>query len=174
MTNLKRAMVVASVLSQFVVSESAPKVRQASTRSPQEIAATTPTTGTLVVKFNITLGSSLPKGGVINCDASAEVSESSTNTSFFETGEGFAKFVAPVWTCTVTIHYSWLLATPNMDQVSLSETAGIVEARSIAATNANTATVVTTDIRQSDRSGGTLSSVPLTGTTTTETVNFEL
>jgi len=175
MTTLKRALVTACVFSQFISSQSAPKVRRGSTQTPEELSSTVPTTGAFVFRFNITVASPLPKNGIVVCQADADVSESSTNGAFEESAAGFATFVSGhVWTCTATMHYSWPLSTPSMDQVNLNEEASIIEARAVTATNANATTVTTASVRQSARSGGTLASVPLTGSTTVENVSVRL
>ena len=46
---------------------------QGSTLSPEELAALTAVSGTFVFKFTITILSTVPKNGVINCGAEANV-----------------------------------------------------------------------------------------------------
>ena len=46
---------------------------QGSTLSPEELAALTTVSGTFVFKFTITILSTIPKNGVINCGAEANV-----------------------------------------------------------------------------------------------------
>jgi hypothetical protein len=96
-----------------------------------ETAATaiTPTTGTFVVNLTITVKSTdIPSTDVIACTVDASVTEINLMTAsltFF--AEESASVAATSRTatggkCTVTIPYSWRLATPKTDTVTLQYT----------------------------------------------------
>ena len=132
----------------------------------------TPTTGTLVFNFTITLKSTLPKNGIVLCGAGAEVSESTF--SAVESGAGFASLVSgDTYSCTVTIPYSWLLSTPSSDKIALSYKAEIVVGIQISATNGTGNTVMGTSGRASSQTVSSIA-VPVNGATTSETVSVTL
>jgi len=135
------------------------------------LAATTPTTGKFVFNFTITVNSAIPKNGVIGCDASADVFESTTGQFIHESASALATHVSgTTWTCSVSMPYSWVLSTPSTDKATLSYHLAIVEAFQITASNATASTVVAPiPTRESNQNIGSIN-VPLNGSTTTETV----
>jgi hypothetical protein len=95
--------------------------------SPEEAAAITPTTGKFVFNVTITVNSALSTKAVIGCEVAGGVAD-------LTTGE-FSNVVAVTATrtgttakCTLTVPYSWDLATPAKDTVafdlSVSATVG--------------------------------------------------
>lgn len=130
------------------------------------------TTGTLVLKFTITVKSVIPKNSVLGCTASADISE--TGFSADEHGSGVAKLLSgDTYSCTVTIPYSWALSTPASDTIYLEATANIGYGYQVTATNGADATVQPIDYRDSTHSVPSIK-VPATGATTTETITFTL
>jgi hypothetical protein len=99
------------------------------TRTPlsaEEAAAITPTTGKFVFVVTITVSSALSTSAVIGCEVAGGVAD-------LTTGE-FTNIVAVTATrtgttakCTLTVPYSWDLATPAKDTVAfdLSVTASV-------------------------------------------------
>jgi hypothetical protein len=132
--------------------------RSLTQREPRSAAdaAITPTTGTFVFNVTITVSSTAPKGP-ISCFVSASVDDPKEG--------GFTNYVAvpatvtgTTATCKLTIPYEWYLDTPSADKVYLDLSVSTVSATT-----------------KEDYSEGfsapllTLSSVPPSGTTTTET-----
>jgi hypothetical protein len=77
-------------------------------------------TGKFVYSFTITVGSTLPKGDVIQCVGFASTYDSTRGTRYYEQGASLASVSGSTATCTVTIPYSWPLASPGTDTVGLS------------------------------------------------------
>jgi hypothetical protein len=135
-------------------------------------ATTTPTPtlvgGTFVINFKITIKSAISKSSVILCDATVEAGDDAAGT-YAEEGETAAvRSVATpsTATCTVTIPYSWLLATPTTDHYFFD----------YAVTN-STFTVLgiapTLPIRVSKPTPPVVTTgIPKNGATTTETVSI--
>ena len=135
-------------------------------------AAVTPTTGTLVYKFTITLKSPLPKNGLVICSAGGDVIE--TTYSADEQGFGTATLESGnTYTCSVSMPYSWQLHTPTTDKIILSYKAQTYEAIQLTASNGTGTTVITTAGRASSQSTAEIP-VPADGTITTETVSVTL
>lgn len=133
-----------------------------------EALAAAPTTGKFVFNFTITVSSVIPKNGVITCDAHADLFESTQ--SIQEHAFSFATLVSgSTWKCSVTIPYSWTLSTPASDMVSLRYSLAITEAIQLTASNATGTVVAPVVPRHHDHTIGTIK-VPLTGSTTTETI----
>jgi hypothetical protein len=88
----------------------------AATADAEALAALTPTGGTLVFNITITLKSALT-ADTFGCNANADVFDSGLdyheNAAITATGSGTSR------TCKVTIPYSWTLATPTTDTVTL-------------------------------------------------------
>jgi len=134
--------------------------------------AVSPTTGTLVFNFTITVKSALPKNGVITCSTGGAVIE--TSYSADETGFGIAKLVSgSTYSCSVTMPYSWLLNTPTTDKIILSYKAQINAGLQVTAENGTAVTVISGTARLSSQTIASIK-VPANGATTTQTVNITL
>jgi hypothetical protein len=137
-----------------------------------ELPPVTPTTGTLVFNFTITLKSPLPKNGILVCSAAGAVIEAGFSA---DEGEfGFAKLQSGnTYSCSVSMPYSWLLNSPSTDKIILSYKAEILEAVQITATNGTGTSVTSTSGRFSSQTIASIK-VPANGATTTETVSVTL
>lgn len=135
--------------------------------------ATTPTTGKFVFNFTLTLSSTVPKNGLIVCTAFASVFESSSGQSISENAAGIATLSGGKWSCTATMPYSWLLANPQTDTVTLSYKAELADGLQVTATNGTMTAVVPFSIRKVNQNIASIS-VPLNGATTTEAVSSTL
>jgi hypothetical protein len=139
-----------------------------------EATPVTPTTGTLVFKFTITVDSTIPKNGVVGCSADASVSDAS-GFSANEQGEAVGTHVSGnTYSCTVTIHYSWLLTSPTTDKVFLDWSSSLLYGYQVTASNGTSTVVQPVDERTSSQPLSTLPKVPANGATTTETINITL
>lgn len=137
-----------------------------------EGAQVTPTTGTLVFNFTITLKTALPSHGLLLCSAAAAVIE--TSFSADEVGFGYAHFVSgSTYSCSVSIPYSWLLSTRTTDKIILSYKAEVIEGIQLTANNGTSTTVATTTGRASSQTIASVP-VPVSGATTTEDVAVTL
>ncbi|HET7206893.1 MAG TPA: hypothetical protein VFI95_09980 [Terriglobales bacterium] len=138
------------------------------------LAATVPTTGTLVLKFTVALKSALPTNGKVVCDAHAILGGTDAGLQIFERAFSFATLSAGVWSCTVNIPYSWALTSPGTDTIALTYAGSIQEGFQITASN-STATVVLAPLatRQSNIGLGTLA-VPANGAITTKNFSVTL
>ena len=135
-------------------------------------ATVTPTTGTLVYKFTITLKSPLPKNGLVICSAGGDVIE--TTYSADEQGFGIATLESgDTYACSVSMPYSWQLHSPTTDKIVLSYKAQTYEAIQLTAANGTGTTVITTAGRASSQTTAEIP-VPANGATTTETVSVTL
>jgi hypothetical protein len=76
-------------------------------------------TGKFVYSFTITLSSTIPKGDVIQCYADADTDNDARDTYLNEEGASYATVNGSTATCTVTLPYSWPLASPSTDTVEL-------------------------------------------------------
>ena len=123
-------------------------------------ATITPTTGTLVVAFTITVLPSIPLSQTISCGVSAIVIEQSSGLSFSASASSAATRSGSTAKCTVTLPYSWALSSPDSDTVSLSWGIGTCETCGQASRSA----------------GGTLGTinVPASGSTTQDSVKVAL
>ena len=140
-----------------------------------ETPAVTPTTGTSVFNYTITVKSVIPKNSVITCNSSASVFDASASGfSADEQVAGTAKLVSgTTWSCSLTIHYSWPLAAVAADKISLTSGASIDDGIQITATNGTGTTILPNVARLNAQTNGTIA-VPASGATTTEVVAITL
>ena len=133
---------------------------QAAPNSEEILAASTTVTGKLVFSFTITVSSLGLTADTVVCSAEASLDDSPATGGIFivESASVGAKEASTV-SCTVTIPYSWTLATMSTDRVSLSYTI------SVGGTTATTAV----PNRTSSHGLGSIS-VPANGTTTTHVI----
>ena len=144
--------------------------------APQvDLAPVAPTTGTMIFKFTITAKSPLPKNSVIGCSAGVFVSDSSGFNSS-EKATGIATLVSGnTFTCTSTINYSWLLATPSTDKISFQNiNASINYGFQVTATNGTAILVQPIDARTSNPTELANIAVPANGAITTENISITL
>jgi hypothetical protein len=85
----------------------------------EALAAITPTTGKFVFSFTITIASTNLGSDAIACSATASVTDSSGRGAT-EIASVAATKSGSAATCTVTIPYSWTLASPTLDKVALA------------------------------------------------------
>jgi len=116
-------------------------------------------TGTLVMKFNITLKSGIPTDAVINCTQNAIVSD--PIGTYSETKTYKATRTGNTATCSVSIPYSWVLSSGDQQ---ISQTYSVVVYGT-----ASSALV----LREAS-SYGTYVDMPANGGTSTRTVNVTL
>jgi hypothetical protein len=85
-------------------------------------ASVPPTGGKFVINIAITIQSLLPASSIIACSVTASVGDLALKPtlSIFEVASANATVTGTSATCTVTIPYSWPLATPASDSVGLS------------------------------------------------------
>jgi hypothetical protein len=134
--------------------------------------AVTPTAGTLVYKFTITLKSPLPKNALVICSAGGAVIEAGYSAD--EQGFGIATLESgDTYTCSVSMPYSWQLHTASTDKIVLSYKAETYEAIQVTAANGTGTTVTNTAGRASSQTIAEIP-VPANGATTTETVSVTL
>jgi hypothetical protein len=134
--------------------------------------AATTETGELIIKFTITVKAAIPKNGVVGCTATADAGD--TASAHDETATGVATLVSgSTYTCSAIIHYSWLLATPTTDKITLGGSATIDYGYEVTATNGAAILVQPVEARRSDTSIPSIS-VPANGATTTIDVNVTL
>lgn len=134
--------------------------------------AVTPTAGTLVYKFTITLKSPLPKNALVICSAGGAVIE--TGFSADEQGFGIATLESgDTYTCSVSMPYSWQLHAASTDKIVLSYKAETLEAVQVTAANGTGTTGMSTAGRASSQTIAEIP-VPANGATTTETVSVTL
>jgi hypothetical protein len=135
-------------------------------------AAVTPTTGTLVYKFTVTLKSPLPKNALVICSAGGAVIETSYSAN--EQGFGIATLESgDTYICSVSMPYSWQLHTASTDKIVLSYKAETYEAIQVTAANGTGTTVMSTAGRASSQTIAEIP-VPANGATTTEAVSVTL
>ena len=124
-----------------------------------ETPAVTPTTGKIVFNVTITISSALPASAVITCLATGGVADAATG-EFSNVAAVTAKKTGTTATCTVSVPYSWDLATPAKDIVefdlSVEATSGTLGSATFYE-EAFTAPAITIK-------------VPANGATTTETI----
>jgi hypothetical protein len=107
---------------------------QAASSSEEILAAAVTVTGKLVFSFTITVSSLGLTGDTVVCSAEASLDDSPTTGGIFitEAASVGAKEASTV-SCTVTIPYSWTLATISTDRVSLSYTISVLGSTAAAA-----------------------------------------
>jgi len=124
--------------------------------------ATVTFTGKIVVNFTITVDSTIAATTKIGCNVSADVDDEGTGNFITESaGSAVLRGTGTTVTCVVNIPYSWKLGTPAIDVVGLSWT--------ITSPVAITTGAAAYPIRVSSQSLPAFK-VPVSGTTTTETV----
>jgi hypothetical protein len=139
-----------------------------------EIAlATTPTTGDFVFNITITLKTAVPKNGVVACDAHVFVNGDSSGFNAQESGFALATGTGTTRTCKISLPYSWLLASPTTDSVSLSYNAFIGDGIEITATNGTGTAIQFADVHTSDQFIAPIK-VPANGANTTENISVTL
>jgi hypothetical protein len=139
-----------------------------------ELPALVQTTGTLTVKYTITVDATIPRNGVVGCSANATVSNDSSGSSPNEHGESIATLVSgKTYSCTVVIHYSWPLASASTDKIEVDGAASLVYGYQATATN-GTATTVQVVTQRNAHQYFALISVPANGATTTITPSLTL
>ena len=137
-------------------------------------AAVTATTGTLVLKLTITVDSAIPKNAVVGCAADTTVSGDSSGFYSDEHASAVATLVSgKTYTCTMTIPYSWLLASPATDKIAITYTPSIDYGYQVTATNGTSVAVQPIVVRSAQQPFGSIS-VPANGATTTEDISATL
>jgi hypothetical protein len=138
-----------------------------------ELPPVTPTTGTLVFKFTLTVDTALAKNSVVGCAAAASVSDSSGFYSD-ERGSAIATLVSgKTYSCTVTMHYSWLLASPTTDEITMTYGSTVEYGYEATASNGTGTVVEPVELRGSDQALAPIK-VPASGASTTETIAMTL
>jgi hypothetical protein len=125
-------------------------------------AAATTATGKIVTAFTITINSTLPAADKVQCQVTAALADAGSGNFISESAAVAATRSGTSASCTVTIPYSWTLATAATDRVTLTY--------SIIVPGAGTAATAALPLRISTQSIGSIP-VPKTGSTTNETVN---
>jgi hypothetical protein len=139
---------------------------------PDTTTATTET-GELIVKYTITVKSTIPKNGVIGCSAIASVSDAAGGHT--ERATGVATLVSgTTYTCSAIINYSWLLDTPTTDTVGIAGAVTLDYGYEATATNGTATVVELVESRGSVPPDSSLKAVPPNGTTTTIDVSVTL
>ena len=140
-----------------------PQTAAAADAEAAAAAATLTTfTGKIVVNFTITVDSTIASTNKLACSVTATLDDiGNTNLILEQAATAVTRGTAATVACSVTIPYSWKLATAATDTISLSyQILSPVEASTVAGQY---------PIRTSSQSIGTIK-VPTTGTTTTEAV----
>jgi len=137
-----------------------------------EFAPVVPTTGTFVFNFTITASSTVPKNGVVVCNATASLTETG-GQSIVQKATGVATLSGGKWLCKASMPYSWALATASSDKVLLGYSVEIDYALQVTATNGTTTAAEIVSLDHVSENLGFIS-VPLSGATTTETVSARI
>ncbi len=130
-------------------------------------AATTTVTGSLVFNFTFNLKSSEPNN-VFPCMATAVVSDTGSGAVITENASSIGNTDKNGSVCTVTINYSWNLASAGTDKIVMSY---------VASSNPSGTSLCgssTEDCRTSQVQNFITISVPANGTITTENVTVTL
>ncbi|MFZ0136776.1 MAG: hypothetical protein WAK89_06950 [Candidatus Sulfotelmatobacter sp.] len=139
-----------------------------------EATTATAETGELIVKYTISVKSTIPKNGVIGCSTTAYESGDAAG-SYEERATGVATLVSgTTYTCSAIIHYSWLLDTPTTDTVSFIGSATIDYGYEVTATNGTATLVQPIESRGSVPDIPSRKGVPASGATTTVDVSVTL
>jgi hypothetical protein len=137
-----------------------------------EVPAVVPTTGTLTMKYTITVDATIPSHGVVSCTGTAGTNDGSN--IFTESGTAIATLVSgKTYSCSVIIHYSWLLATPTTDKIGFSGSADLLYGLQVTASNGTAVVVQPVSQRHSSQSIAPIS-VPANGASTTVSINSTL
>ncbi len=137
-----------------------------------DAATATTETGELIIKYTITVKSTIPKNGVIGCSAAADTGDAAG--SYEERATGVATLSGSTYTCSAIIHYSWLLDTPTTDAVDFTGGVSIEYGYEGTASNGSATAVQITESRGATHSIPSLKSVPANGATTTIDVSVTL
>lgn len=124
------------------------------------LAATT-VAGKIVVNFTITVDSTIAATTKIGCDVEADVDDATAGFITEQAGKAVVRGSAATVACSVSIPYTWKLGSMATDMISISYTITSPVAVATAAAEY--------PIRISSQTIGTIK-VPVSGTTTTETV----
>jgi hypothetical protein len=144
------------------------------TMDPEAAAAVVPRTGTLIVKLTITVDSVIPKNAVVGCSTDADVSDDSSGFTSEEHASTVATLVSgKTYSCTMTIPYSWTLASPTTDKIGISYTTNIGYGYQVTATNGTAVLVQPVTARSVIQPVGSIA-VPANGATTTETISVTM
>ena len=81
----------------------------------------TPTTGKIVLTLTVTLLSTFPSTEAFSCGLDATAVDSN-GLSFLDTEQIAATKAGSTLTCTITLNYSWALATPTVDHMIVDYT----------------------------------------------------
>jgi len=139
-----------------------------------ELPPVTATTGTITFRLTINVKSVIPKNAVIGCSGEASVFDDTSELPFDEYGSAVATLVSGTqYLCIVKLPYSWLLASPTTDQVSLSYTATMDYGYEVTATNGTATTVQPVNARGTEHSLAPIA-VPLSGATTTNSITITM
>jgi hypothetical protein len=130
----------------------------ASTFQPFPVQAASPTTGTFEFTFNITIVSNIATTTQIACGGIVSMAGDADTPDITESQNANATRTGSTATCTFEIPYSWNLATPTTDKVSI-----------LWAIEAPAYTNGTVPYRASQQRLPSIS-VPANGATTTETI----
>jgi hypothetical protein len=125
------------------------------------LEAQTTVTGTL--KFNLTLDIYGGPSATPTCTGTATVNDAGSGAAISESATADANGPYSNATCIVTIHYTWHLASPSKDKITLSYSASAVLP---SGTNGSTET------RTSQVQNFVTIGVPANGATTTENINI--
>jgi hypothetical protein len=127
--------------------------------------AKTTFTGSVVMNFTITVSTVFASTTPIACIGEVQLQDSGSTTNILEiAGSTVTRGTGTTVNCSVTIPYSWSLASAGTDKIRLaySVTAPIAFTQTAAFPN-----------RQGSQSLGTIA-VPVSGTTTTETIKARI
>ena len=91
------------------------------TDSEDAAPVVTPTTGKIVLNLTVTLLSTFPATETYSCGLTATTVDSS-GLSFIDSEQIAATKAGSTLTCTITLHYSWALATPTVDRMLVEYT----------------------------------------------------
>jgi len=138
-----------------------------------DLASAVTDTGELIVKYTITLKSTLPKNGVIGCSIAATETGDAAG-SHEERATGVATGSGTSYTCSAIIHYSWLLDTPTTDELTFNGSATIDYGYEVTATNGSATVVEPIEARGSVPYIPPIKGVPANGATTTIDVSATL
>jgi hypothetical protein len=128
--------------------------------------ATTTYTGTIVVTFTVTVSSAIARTAEIGCVAGASILDAGTDNEIVEVaGTAVSRGTGSIVTCSVTIPYSWNLASANLDTVGLTY--------SVTSPVDFSAPLGEWPHRAGAQSLGSIG-VPVSGATTTETVSARI
>lgn len=139
-----------------------------------ELTPASPISGTITFRLTINVKSSIPANAVIGCTGEASVFDDTSELPFDEYGSAVATLVSGTqYLCVVKLPYSWLLASPTTDKVTLSYTASMTYGYEATATNGTATVVQPVAARDTDHTLTPIS-VPLSGATTTNSITITM